>query len=277
MNVQGVGIIITDDYTREEEMESFEINPLKIKKQLVEFVKEEVNKRGFSKVVIGLSGGLDSTVTAYLAVKALGKDNVIGVLLPYGKAFITDLTIARLVAENLKIKTEETDISPAVDGICSIIGCSRDKVGLGNIMARIRMIILYDRSRFFNALVLGTSNRSESLLGYCTLWGDMASAIAPLGSLYKTQVYTLANHLGIPQTIIKKPPSAGLWEGQLDEDELGITYKEADCLLYFMLDKKYNFDRLRREGFQSSFIYRVKSILAQAEFKRQWPAVPKGK
>ena len=256
-------------------MQSFEINPLKVEKQLVGFIKEEVNKRGFSKVVIGLSGGLDSTVTAYLAVKALGKDNVIGLLLPYGKAFITDLTIARLAAGNLKIKTKEIDISPAVDATCFLIGCSRDKVQKGNIMARIRMVILYDRSRFFNALVLGTGNKSESLLGYCTLWGDMACAIAPLGSLYKTQVYSLANHLGIPQTIIKKPPSAGLWEDQLDEDELGVTYKEADRLLYFMVDKKYAFDRLRREGFQSSFIYRVKSILAQAEFKRQWPAVPK--
>ncbi|MEA3368883.1 MAG: NAD+ synthase [Candidatus Ratteibacteria bacterium] len=256
-------------------MQSFEINPLKVKKQLVEFIKEEVDKRGFSKVVIGLSGGIDSTVAAYLAVKALGKDNVIGLLLPYGKAFITDLTIARLAAENLKIETKEIDISAAVDAACFLVGCARDKVGKGNIMARIRMIILYDRSRFLNALVLGTGNRSESLLGYCTLWGDMACAIAPLGSLYKTQVYTLANHLGIPQTIIKKPPSAGLWEGQIDEDELGVTYKEADRLLYFMVDKKYNFDRLRREGFQSSFIYRVKSILAQAAFKRQWPAVPK--
>ena len=256
-------------------MGSFEINPLKVRRQLVEFIKEEINNRGFSKVVIGLSGGLDSTVTVYLAVKALGKNNVIGLLLPYGKAFITDLTLAKLVAENLKIKTEEIDIYPAVDAICSTIGCSRSKVDLGNIMARIRMIILYDRSRFFNALVLGTSNRSESLLGYCTLWGDMACAIAPLGSLYKTQLYTLANHLGIPQTIIKKPPSAGLWEGQLDEDELGITYKEADRLLYFMIDKKYNFSHLQREGFQSSFIYQVKSILAQVEFKRQWPAVPK--
>lgn len=255
-------------------MQSFEINPLKIKNQLIEFIKKEIKERGFSKIVLGLSGGLDSTVSAYLVVKSLGKDNVIGLLLPYGERDITDLTLAKLVAENLKIETKEIDITSAVDAISSLVGCGRDKVAKGNIISRVRMIILYDRSRFYNALVLGTSNRTESLLGYFTLWGDMACAIAPLGSLYKTQVYSLANHLGIPQTIIKKPPTPGLWEGQLDEEELGFTYKEVDQLLYYMIDKKYTFAELKQEGFQPSFIYRVKSILVQSEFKRKLPAVP---
>jgi len=256
-------------------MQGFDLNILKVRNQLVEFIKAEVNNRGFSKVVIGLSGGLDSTVTVYLAIKALGVNNVTGILLPYGKNMITDLTLAKLVAENLKIKTVEINIGPVVNELSSLVGADEDKVRKGNIMARMRMIILYDQSRLFNALVLGTSNKSEMLLGYYTLWGDMACAIAPLGNLYKTQVRNLAYYLGVPQTIIKKPPSAGLWEGQLDEEELGFTYEEVDRILHFMVDKKYNFTKLRKEGFQASFIYRVKSLLAQTDFKRALPVVPK--
>ena len=162
---------------------------------------------------------------------------------------------------------EHINITPAVDTLSNLIGCSLDKVRKGNIMSRVRMSILYDKSRYFNALVLGTSNRSEILLGYYTMWGDMACAIAPIGHLYKTQVYTLASHLGIPQSIIKKTPSAGFLEGQSDEAEMGVTYREVDRLLYLMVDKTYTFRQLRKQGFQLSFIYRVKSILAQSAFK----------
>lgn len=255
-------------------MEPLELNPVKTIKKLTEFVGDEVKKRGFSKTIVGLSGGLDSAVVSYLAVRALGAENVRGVFLPYGKMLLTDLTLARLVADNLKIKAAEFDISPVVDQFCRMVDTDKDRVARGNIMARVRMIFLYHLSRDHNSLVLGTSNKSERMLGYCTLWGDMACAIAPLGSLYKTQILQIAGFLGVPQLIIKKQPSAGFWEGQTDEDELGVTYREADRLLYFMIDKKYNFNQLRREGFQSGFIYRVKSMLAQSEFKREMPAIP---
>jgi len=256
-------------------MRKFEINPLEVKKNIIRFIKTEVKKRGFSKVIIGLSGGVDSTVLAYLAVGALGKNNVFGFWLPYyEKESKHDLDMVKKISRELKIKIREVKISEAVNKIISSVGCSRDKVRKGNIMTRARMIILYDYSQVFNALVLGTSNRTERLLGYGTIWGDMACGIAPLGSLYKSQIYSLADYLEIPRAIITKPPSAGLWNGQRDEKELGFTYKDVDRLLYFMVDRNYNLEQLKRRGFEVKFIRRVKEIIGKSEFKRQMPAVP---
>ncbi len=257
-------------------MKNFEIHSSKVRKHIVGFIKREIRKRGFSKAVIGLSGGIDSTVLAYLTVEALGAKNVLGLWLPYyEEESEDDFALVKEIGKKLNIKIRKVKIAGAVDKLVSLVGCSQDKIRKGNIMARTRMIILYDYSRSFNALVLGTSNRTETLLGYGTIWGDTACALAPLGGLYKSQIYSLADYLGVSRLIIDKTPTAGLWRGQRDEDELGFTYKEVDSLLYFMIDRNYSPRQLENKGFSPQFIRRVKETIKKSAFKSQMPAVPK--
>jgi len=241
---------------------------------LVNFIRDETHNAGFSRGVVGLSGGVDSAVTAYLAVRALGKDNVRAVMMPYKASSPDSLHDAKLVIDALAIASETVDITPMVDAFLATAG-KMDNVRAGNVMARERMIVLYDRSARDGALVLGTSNKTESLLGYGTLFGDMASAINPLGDLYKTQIWQLARALKVPERIIEKKPSADLWTGQTDEGELGFSYTDVDRLLFAMVDDRRTESELTSMGFAPEFVRRVQRLLQRSQFKRRPPLVAK--
>ena len=213
------------------------INSGFVEKLLTRFIKEELSKFGYAKGILGLSGGLDSAVCAYLAVRALGPKNVIVLIMPYEETFGWDVQDARDLAQGLGIKSLITDISPMVNAYFAKHP-TESRILKGNKMARERMSILYDFSERKKALILGTSNKTELLLGYGTIHGDMASAINPIGDLYKTQIRQLARHMKVPHKILKKKPTAGLWAGQTDEEELGLSYTKIDKILYQFVDLK---------------------------------------
>jgi NAD+ synthase len=252
-------------------------------KVLVDFIKNETSRFGIKRIVIGLSGGIDSTVAAYLAVRALGSKNVTGILMPYKTSSTDSISDALEVVKDLKIKHKIISITEAVDAVAAgteLIAKLRKndrraKVRFGNIMARMRMICLYDQSAELNAFVLGTGNKTEILLGYTTLYGDSASALNPIGDLYKTQVWQLAELLKCPKQIINKKPSADLWKGQTDEGELGFTYREADELLYYMVDQRLNNDELISMGFKAAFIKTLQGKIKFNQFKRVMPIIAK--
>lgn len=254
--------------------EDLSLNTQIVKNLLSAFVRDEIRSAGFSRAVLGLSGGIDSAVTATIAVEALGKENVLGVMMPYRTSNPLSRKDAELIAGMLGIPTEVVDISPIVDAFLQPRG-NVDHVRAGNVMARQRMIILYDISSRDQALVIGTSNKTEILLGYGTLHGDMACAINPLGDLYKSQVWQLADTLRIPQSIIRKKPSADLWEGQTDEDELGFSYDRVDHLLFFMIDERRSDTELEKMGFEREFIVKVKTLIRKNQFKRRPPLIAK--
>lgn len=245
-----------------------------VRKILVNFLRDETQNAGFKKAVLGLSGGVDSAVCAYLAAEALGPENVRAVILPYRSSNAQSRTDAEEVASALGMPTEVVDITPMVDGYLQVAGAV-DNVRAGNIMARQRMIVLYDLSQRDRALVYGTSNKTEILLGYGTLFGDLASAINPLGDLYKTQVWQLAEALGVPRAIIDKKPSADLWEGQTDEGDFGFTYTDVDRLLFFMVDERRSDEQLLAMGFAAGFIERVRTMIRRNQFKRRLPVIAK--
>lgn len=254
--------------------EDLSLNTDIVQKLLVDFLRDEIQNAGFSRAVIGLSGGIDSTVAAYLATHALGAANVIGVLMPYRSSDPASKADAELVARTLGIRTELVDITPMVDAYLRNAN-GVDQLRAGNVMARQRMIVLYDISSRERALVVGTSNKTEIFLGYGTLFGDMACALNPLGDLYKTQVWQLAGALNVPERIIRKKPSADLWEGQTDEGEFGFTYKEADHLLYFMIDERRSITELKEMGFAPTLIERLRNMVIKSQFKRRLPLIAK--
>jgi NAD+ synthase len=241
---------------------------------LVNFIRNEVQKSGFSKVVLGLSGGVDSAVSCALATKALGKENVLAVMMPYKSSSADSLSDAQRLIEQLGVESERREITATVDAFFSDKP-NANHLRRGNVMARVRMITLYDISARDHRLVLGTSNKTELLLGYGTLFGDMASAINPIGDLYKTQVWQLAKHLNIPSSIIEKKPSADLWEGQSDEAELGFTYREVDDLLYKLVDLRLRDEDLLSEGINPEFLAKVKRLVVRNQFKRLTPVIAK--
>ena len=250
------------------------LNPRIVEHVLVAFLKDETRNAGFERAVLGLSGGVDSAVCAALAVRALGPENVLGVMLPHRTSSPESLADAERVAAVLKMKTEVVDISPMVDPFLESRKVT-DRVRAGNVMARQRMIVLYDLSQRDRALVFGTSNKTELLLGYGTLFGDMACAINPLGDLYKTQVWQLARALELPARVIDKKPSADLWAGQTDEGEMGFSYAEVDRLLYLMVDERRNDQELRAAGFADPFVQQVKGMVRRNQFKRRPPLIAK--
>lgn len=253
---------------------AFTINLEIVRQLLVGFIQNEVSKMGFNKVVLGLSGGVDSSLCAFLAAAALGKDNVLGVMMPYETSNPESLSHAELVVKELGIRSLIVDITPMIDAYFQCFA-DADHIRRGNKMARERMTILYDQSATENALVLGTSNKTELLLGYGTLFGDMASALNPIGDLYKTQVRLLARHLGVPQAIIGKKPSADLWLGQSDEEELGFTYDEVDEVLYYLVDKRYSCQELIEKGYTADFVHLVYQKIQNSQFKRRLPIIAK--
>ena len=253
---------------------NLELDYQKVEQTLVQFLRQEIQSAGFSKAVFGLSGGVDSAVTAFLSTRALGKENCLAVWMPYATSNPQHLEDGKKVVEQLGIRFSTINISPMVDAFLAN-DSSMNQLRKGNIMARVRMITLFDFSAKEKAIVVGTSNKTEILLGYGTLFGDAACGINPLGDLYKTQIWELAKHLGVPQSIIDKKPTADLWLGQTDEDELGFSYKEVDKLLYTMFDEKKSESELIVNGFNENFIRDVKEKVVKNAFKSRLPYIGK--
>ena len=241
---------------------------------IVRFIQDEFSKAGFSRAVLGLSGGIDSALSCYLAVEALGPGNVCVLLMPYGSGNPGGEVDARLIIGKLRIPSVEINITPMVDPLVRLYP-EMDARRKGNIMARARMIVLYDQSEEFRGLVVGTSNKTEMLLGYFTLWADSAAAIKPIGDLYKCQVRQLARAIGVPERIVCKAPSADLWEGQTDEGELGFSYDEADQVLYLLMEEKLGEEQIAARGFPLELVRRVLRRMKATEFKRLSIPIPR--
>ena len=255
-------------------MPNLDINTQLARQILTGFIHSEITRTGFSRAVIGLSGGIDSALSCYLAAEALGGGNVLAVRMPYRTSSPDSLEHAQLVIDALELQSLTIPISDMADGL---IGQFPDMPGvrMGNIMARCRMIVLYDQSVDFNGLVVGTGNKTEILLSYTTLFGDSACAFNPIGDLYKTQVRQLARDMGMPQVIIDKAPSADLWAGQTDEGELGFTYERVDQLLYRLIDERYTPEQCVQAGFEREFVDSVVERVRRSHFKRVMPPIAK--
>ena len=245
-----------------------------LERVLVHFIRAEVHKSGLRRAVLGLSGGVDSSLVAFLAASALGPENVNGFILPYRTSSPDSIADAKRVARQTGIRAEQIDITPQVDAYFERFPTA-SPLRRGNKMARERMSILYDHSAVLGALVLGTSNKTELFLGYGTIHGDLASAINPIGDLYKTQVWALSRTVGVPARIVAKHPSADLWAGQTDEQELGFTYADVDELLHFMVERRYRHDELVALGFDPRFVTRVEELVTRSQYKRRMPLIAK--
>jgi NAD+ synthase len=237
-------------------------------RRLNEFVRRQVSGAGRSALVVGMSGGIDSSVVAHLAVRALGSENVHGYILPYRTSSEHSLKDALVEIEKLRMPHAVIEITPVVDVLEQRLP-GIDKRRLGNLMARVRMIMLYDRSEEHNALVAGTSNRTETLLGYGTLFGDTAWAFGPIADLYKGQVRQLARHLGVEPSIVEKAPTADLWTGQTDEGEMGVSYDVADRVLYLMFERDMSAEQIAALGYPDETVTRIHRLVEGSEFKRR--------
>jgi NAD+ synthase len=247
------------------------------RKIIREFIRGQLAQTGFERLILALSGGVDSALVAYLAVEAIGADNLLCVMLPYRTSSPESLADAQDVISRLGCASRTIDISAIVDGYLqtSIPGEEVSNLRRGNLAARARMMAIYDQSVPWNGLVIGTGNKTEALLGYTTHYGDNAFAFDPIGDLYKSQVRQISEAMGVPDSILNKPPSADLWPGQTDEKEIGLPYEELDRLLYWMVDKRRTTDQLVEMGFDAPAIERTQRMIARSEFKRQVPPVAK--
>lgn len=241
---------------------------------LTGFIKSEIARIGMSRAILNLSGGLDSALSCALAVEALGAENVTALRLPYRDSSPDSLTHAQLLIDQLGVQSKTIEITDMVEPLIKL-DPEISNLRKGNIMARARMIVLYDQSEVFKALPVGTSNKTEILLGYSTIFGDSASAINPIGDLYKTQARQLSRAMNIPAPIIDKPPSADLWENQTDEKELGFTYEEVDRLLYLLVDQRYSPREAIEAGFDENFVNAVMTRVRRSQFKRMQPPIAK--
>lgn len=244
------------------------------RKILTGFIRSEITRTGFSRAVIGLSGGIDSALSCFLAAEAMGPENVLAIRMPYRTSSADSLEDAQRIIEITGVQSLTVPITPMVDPVFEQLP-GLDNMRKGNIMARMRMIILYDQSSAFNGLVVGTSNKTEILLGYSTLYGDSANALNPIGDLYKTQLRQLSIAMGVPESVISKAPSADLWTGQTDEGELGFTYAEVDQLLFLLIDERYTPQECIEAGFAEPFVRTVVERVRRNHFKRILPPIAK--
>jgi NAD+ synthase len=241
---------------------------------LVQFLREEITRTGLSRAVVGLSGGIDSALSCFLAAEALGPPNVLAVRLPYRTSSQESLDHAQQVIDQLGVQSLTIPITDLAEPLLARFP-EMSNVRRGNIMARTRMVVLYDQSAAFGGLVVGTGNKTEVMLGYSTLYGDSAHALNPLGDLYKTQVRQLSRAIGVPPAILDKPPTADLWPGQTDEGEMGLTYERVDQLLYLLVDQRYKPEECVAAGFEAAFVQMVVDRLRRNHFKRVMPLVAK--
>ena len=250
-----------------------------IEKILVNFIKETMNKNGFQNAIVGVSGGIDSALVLTLLQRALGSEHTFALIMPYKSSAKDGIQDAKDICEQLQIQYQEIDITPSVDSYFDRFPIDKipndGRILIGNKCARERMSILYDFSSRKKALVAGTSNKSELLIGYTTQFGDSAAAFLPIGDLYKTQVFLLARYLNIPEKIIARKPSADLWPNQTDEGEIGLTYKELDEILYRWVDLRMKPEEIEKVGHSREKINRIISMVKSSHFKRTMAQVCK--
>jgi NAD+ synthase len=260
--------------TRDPLSDSLAINPELVTEILTRFIRTELGRAGFQRAVVGVSGGIDSSVTLFLAVRAMGPDNVLAVTMPYKTSSDATRRDGEMVIRQTGAASIDVPITAQIDAYFARFP-DASQLRLANKCARERMTILYDQSAAFRGLVLGTSNKSELLLGYGTQFGDMASAVNPVGDLYKTQLNCLAEHLGVPEAILRKTPTGDLWIGQTDEDELGFRYADVDRLLVLMVDERWRRSELIEAGFDAKFVDRVAEMVRRNHYKRRMPVIAK--
>lgn len=244
------------------------------RQEIVGFIRGTLAKAGFSRAVLGVSGGIDSALVCYLAAEALGPSNVLALTMPYASSSAESYADAMAVISATGVAHQHVEITPMVEPLFAALP-DMDRRRKGNAMARMRMIVLYDRSEAFQGLVLGTGNKTEVLLGYSTLHGDAACALAPIGDLYKTQVRQLAAALGIPERIRQKPPTADLWPGQTDEGELGLTYELADQILFSLFERGLSPQEVVADGYPEEQVRRVTTLVRRSQYKRCLPPIAK--
>jgi NAD+ synthase len=250
------------------------INTTIAQRMLTGFIRDQIEKAGLKRAVIGLSGGIDSALSAYLSAEALGAENVLAVRMPYRTSSPSSLDDAMLVIESLGLPYLDVPITEMADPLINRFP-DMSAIRKGNIMARLRMVVLYDQSASWGGLVMGTSNKTEFLLGYSTIYGDSGVALQPIADLYKAQVRQLAVALDIPKSILEKAPSADLWEGQTDEGELGFTYNDVDQVLYLLVDERYTVEEVIDEGFARAFVEAVWRRVKANHYKRTMPNIAK--
>ncbi|MEO0595112.1 MAG: NAD+ synthase [Chloroflexota bacterium] len=268
-------MVTISEQDRTQLLSRMDINTEIAERILTGFIKDSLAKAGLQKTVMGLSGGIDSALSAYLSAKAIGAENVLVVRMPYETSSDESMDHAELIIQDLGLPNITVPITPMVQPLIDRFE-DMTRLRAGNIMARQRMIVLYDQSVSWGGLVMGTSNKTEFLLGYSTIYGDSGVALQPIADLYKYQVRQLARSIGVPDVVIDKPPSADLWEGQTDEAELGFAYDDADLVLYLLVDERYTVaEAAEASGFDEAFVRKIWERVKANHYKRTMPNIAK--